>query len=201
MISELLIILIFFISVILLSPVTISVNSSRREGIIDGYFGISWIKFMFSYSSRESRSEIKIFKKRLARFGHKARPQETKEKPEKEKEPMKMPSSGNMLNLIRPFFQLLKDLANCIKLEINIEIKFGANDPAHTGIITGIFYAITGCLKTGNRIKLAIDFEKPCLEWDMAAKAVITPIRLLPAITKFITDRQVLSSGFRILRG
>lgn len=202
MIGEIIIIFVLFGLVIMTFPVTLSVNSARRDGIIDGFFSISWIIFIFSYSIREKQSEIRIFKRRLLRHSHNTEISETKEKPGKKTSLKKIPSHGNILNLIRPMIQLLKDVFGCIKLEkIDIGVKFGANDPAHTGILAGIFYAISGCSQAGNKIKLALDFEKPCLEWDLVVKAALTPIRMFPPVIKFITDRRVLSSGFQILRG
>lgn len=208
MIGEILIIFVFFALLILLFPVKLSVNSARINGKIDGFFGISWIIFIFSYSFRESRFEIKILKKRLAGYSHKGELSEIKEISDKQiaskkkKKSKKILPYGDIFDLIRPMFQLLKDLIKCFHFEdINIKVKFGANDPAYTGILTGIFYAMTSYFQSGNKIRLAVDFERPCLEWDMVVKAAFTPIRMLPVIMRFITDRRVLKSGFRMISG
>lgn len=203
MIGALLIIFAIFALMILLFPVTISVNSAGTEGKITGYFSLEWIMFLFRYAFKDRQTEILVFRRRIARLPQKEKPQKSAEtkKHRKIKKSKKILHSGDIFYLSRPILRLFKDLIYSFRLKyLNIDITFGLNDPACTGIMTGFMYSILGFLKEGYIVRWTADFTKPVLEWDMKAQAAVTPIQILPPVARFITNRQVLRSGLHIFR-
>lgn len=206
MISEIIIITAIFAVIIMFSPLTFSVNSARRDKKIDGFFHVKWIIFILSYSFRERRSEVRVLGRLFAGYSNKPKLPEnkdrsdSKDRSDKKKTSKKRPAFEDIFNLVGPVFKLLKELIKCFNIkDLHIDARFGANDPAHTGIITGIFYAMTSCFNTGNKVRMTADFEKPCLEWDMLALGAVTPVRVLIAVIRFITDRRVIRSGFHMI--
>jgi len=201
MIGELIIILVFLALVMLLSPVTISVNSIRIGGKIDGFFSMGWIIFLFRYALKDRQTDILVFGRKVARLPHKEKPPMHVEK-EKHREIKKtMLHPEDILYLSGPVLRLIKELIYAFRLKyLDIDITFGLKDPAHTGIITGILHSMSGYLRAGENIRWTVDFTKPILEWDMKAKVAITPISILPPIVRFITTRQVFRVGMRLIK-
>ncbi|HEX7628692.1 MAG TPA: DUF2953 domain-containing protein [Candidatus Methanoperedens sp.] len=201
MIGVILIILVFLALVMLLSPVTISVNSTRAGGKIDGFFSMGWIIFLFRYALKDRQTDILVFGRKVARLPHKEKPPMYVEKEKHRRIKKPMPHTEDILYLSGPVLRLIKELIYAFKLKyLDIDITFGLKDPAHTGIITGILHSIFGYLRAGKNIRWAADFTKPILEWDMKAKVAITPISILPPIVRFITTRQVFRAGMRFIR-
>ncbi len=179
-VTLIIVIVIALIVAMLLFPVTIYIHSARSEGKMDGVYSISWIIFVYRY----------VFK--------------DKEKPPKKevvKKARKIPSLENIFNLIGPLLRLVKELICAVRLKyLDINITFGLNDPAYTGILTGFLHAVRGSLLKGHNIRWTADFSRPVLEWDIKAKAAITPIQILPPMVRFIVSRQVLRSIRGIIR-
>lgn len=203
MIGALIIILAFFALVILLSPVKISVNSVRAREELDGFFSFGWIMFLLRYTFKDKEAEILVFGRRVVRLKNTQKSPEFKEstKPRPIKKSKKMPHLGDIFSLSRPMLRLFKDLIYSFRLRyLDIDIIFGLEDPANTGILTGFLHSIIGIMHKGHSIRWSADFTKPVLEWDMKAEAAITPIKIVLPVARFITDRQVLSTGLRIIR-
>jgi hypothetical protein len=195
MIGALIIILAFFALVILLSPVKISVNSVRAREELDGCFSFGWIMFLLRYTFKDKKTEILVFGRRVVRFPNKEKSPEFKELTKK------MPHLGNILSLSRPMIRLFKDLIYSFRLKyLDIDIIFGLEDPAYTGIMAGFLHSIIGIMNKGHTIRWSADFTKPVLEWDMKAEVAITPIQIVLPVARFITDRQVLRSGIGFIR-
>jgi hypothetical protein len=201
MIGVIIVILVFLALVMLLSPVTISVNSTRAEGKIDGFFSMGWIIFLFRYALKDRQTDILVFGKLVARVPHKEKPPIHVEKEKHRGIKKTNPHPEDILYLSGPVLRLIKELIYAFRLKyLDIDITFGLKDPAHTGIVTGILHSISGCLRAGKNINWTVDFTKPILEWDMKAKVAITPISILPPIVRFITKRQVFRAGMRFIR-
>lgn len=201
MIGVIILILVFLALVMLLSPVTISVNSTRVGGKIDGFFSMGWIIFLFRYELKDRQTDILVFGKLVSRLPHKEKPPTRVEKEKHIGIKKPMPHPEDILCLSGPVLRLIKELIYAFRLKyLDIDITFGLKDPAHTGIMTGILHSIFGCLRAGKNIRWTVDFTKPILEWDMKAKAAITPISILPPILRFITKRQVFRAGMRFIR-
>lgn len=201
MIGVIIIILAFLALVLLLSPVTISVNSTRAGGKIDGFFSMGWIIFLFRYALRDGQTELQVFGRKVARFPHKEKPPMPVEKERQRGIKKPMPHLEDILYISGPMLRLIKELIYAFRLKyLDIDITFGLKDPAHTGIITGFLHSIFGYWRAGNNIRWTVDFTKPILEWDMKAKVAITPISILPPIVRFITNRQVFRAGMRFIR-
>ncbi len=199
MIGVIILILVFLALVMLLSPVTISFNSTRVGRKIDGFFSMGWLIFLFVYELKYRQTDILVFGKLVSRLPHKEKTPTHVEK-EKHRE-IKKPHPEDILILSGPVLRFIKELIYAFRLKyLDIDITFGLKDPAHTGIITGILHSIFGCLLTGNNVRWTVDFTKPILEWDMKAKVIITPISILPPLVRFITKRQVFRAGMRFIR-
>ena len=104
-----------------------------------------------------------------------------------------MPPIKDFLNLTGPLLQLFKELVYAFRLKyIDLDITFGLNNPAHTGILTGFLHAV-GSSQMGN-IRWTPDFTRQVIEWDLKAKISVIPILLLLPFARFITKVQVLRS-------
>jgi hypothetical protein len=204
MIAELLVIIVAIALVMLLSPLTIYANSTRSEGKVDGDFSISWIIFMFRYAIKERQMEVLAFGRRIIRTSYKKKPP----KPEKPKKQGKirglrrMLLIGDIFNLGRPTLQLFKNFLYAFRLKyLDIDITYGLDDPAYTGILTGVLYAVSDFSQTRNNLRFESDFTRQVLDWNLRVKVSVIPIRLIPPLAGFITNRDVLRSGLRIIRG
>ena len=201
MIGVIIIIFVFLALVMLLSPVTISVNSTRAGGKIYGFFSMGWIIFLFRYELKDRQTDILVFGKNVVRLPNKEKPPMHMEKEKHRGIKKPMPHPEEILDISGPMLRLIKELIYAFRLKyLDIDITFGLSDPAHTGIITGILHSIFGCLRAGKNIKWTVDFTKPILEWDMKAQVAITPISILLPIVRFITKRQVFRAGMRFIR-
>lgn len=204
MIAEILAVIVVIALVMLLSPVTIYANSTRSGGKIDGDFSISWIIFMFRYAIKDRQMEVLAFGRRIIRTSQKRKPPKT----EKPKKPGKIKALRrtllirNFFNLGRPTLQLFKDFVYAFRLKyLDIDITYGMDDPAFTGILTGFLYAVSGFSRTGRNIRFASDFTRQVLDWNLRIKVSVLPIRTIPPLAGFVTNRDVLRSGLRIIRG
>lgn len=191
---------------ILLFPVNFSFNSVRSEGTIDGSFGVSWIIFLFSYALKKKQLEIHIFGRRIyCHISPEKKPPEKKPQvlePENEtKKSGKNPPVRDFLNMIGPLLRLFKGFFYAFRIKyLDIGVIFGLKDPACTGIITGFMHAL-GLSCTGHNIRWTPDFTGQALDWDVKGKVALIPVRLIPPVARFISNRQVLRSGWRIIRG
>jgi len=186
---------------ILLFPVNISFNSVRSEGTIDGSLGISWIIFLFIYSMKEKELKIHIFGRNISRHTSPQRKPQAPEPERKTKKSGKMPPVKDFLDMTGPLLRLFKDFIYAFRIKyLDIEVTFGLKDPACTGIITGFLHA-AGLSHTGHNIRWTPDFTEQAFDWDVKGKAALIPVRLIPPVARFITNRQVLRSGWRILKG
>jgi len=201
MIGVIIIILSFIAVVMLLSPVTISVNSARSGGKINGFLSLGWIMFLFRYRLKDQQTEILVLGRRVVGLTHNEKPPDKEiEKSVEVKKSGKMPHLEDILYLSRPILRLCKDLIYSFRIKyLDIDLTFGFKDPASTGILTGFLHSIP-FLRASHTIRWTPDFTREVMEWDLRAKAAITPLQILVNIIRFITNRKVLRSGLRIIR-
>ncbi len=189
---------------VLLLPLTISVNSVRSGGAIDGSIGINWIVFIFSYALKEKQLEIHIFGRSIFRHIPSVSPEKKPPElePERErKKSRKIPPVRDFLNMAEPLMRLIKDFIFAFRIKyLDIEVRFGLKDPACTGIITGFLHA-AGLSRPIHNIRWTPDFTDQAFDWDVKGKASLMPVRLIPPVARFIMNGQVMRSGWRILRG
>ena len=203
MIGSIIIILVVLALAILLSPITISINSANSNGKIEGFFSFCWIMLMFRYKLKDRETEILILNRQVVRLPHKEKSLKSKDikKSGSIRKSKKILQSGDFLNLSRPMLRLFRDLIHAFRLRnINIDITIGFNDPAYSGILTGFLHSMLGPFQAGHTIRWTVDFTKSVLEWNLKAEAAITPIHILLHLTRFLTSRQVLRSGFQFIR-
>jgi len=206
MIALIVLVIALLVLAILLFPVNFSFNSVRSEGTIDGSLGVSWIIFLFSYALKKKQLEIHIFGRRI--YCHISTEKKSTEKkpqvlePENEtKKSGKNPPVRDFLNVIGPMLRLFKGFFYAFRINyLDVEARFGFKDPAYTGIITGFMHAL-GLSRTGHNIRWTPDFTGQALDWNVKGKTALIPVRLIPPVARFITNPQVLRSGWRIIRG
>jgi len=190
--------------VILLFPVNISFNSVRSEGTIDGSLSVSWTIFLFIYSMRKKELKIHIFGRSISRHISPEKKPQAHEPERERKKSGKMPPGKipprYFLNMTGPLLRLFKDFIYAFRIKyLDIDATFGLNDPAHTGIITGFLHAI-GLSRTVHNIRWRADFTMQVFDWDVKGKTALIPVRLIPPAARFVTNRQVLRYGWRIMR-
>lgn len=184
---------------ILLFPVNISFSSSRSEGTIDGSLGVNWIIFLFIYTMKEKELKIHILGRCIShRTSHGKKLQTQESKRERKgfwKISLGKMSSRDFLNVTKPLLRLFKDFIRAFKVKyLDIDVTFGLNDPAYTGIITGFLHAIS-LSRTGHNIRWRADFTKRIFDWNVEGKIVLIPVRLIPPVARLITNRHVLRYG------
>jgi hypothetical protein len=203
MIEAIIIILAFLTLAVLLLPVNIRVNSVRAGEELNGFFSFGWIIFLLRYTFKDREAEILVFGRRVVRLPDKEKSPEFKElqKSRQIKKSKKKPHLRDFFSFSRPMLRLFKELIYSFKLKyLDIDITFGLKDPAYTGIVAGFLHSIVGIMQKGHTIKWYADFTKPVLDWDLKAEAAILPIQIILPVARFVTDRQVLRSGLRIIR-
>lgn len=199
-IAVVLVIIAALLLMVLLFPVTIYISSVRSGGKIDGSFDISWIALRFRYALNK-QMDILFFGRHVTYVSSKKKQPEAAGKPEKKKRIRKMPSLGDIFNLIVPVLRLFTGLVRAFRLKyLDIYVTFGVEDPGYTGVLAGYLYAIQGSSRMGHNIRWSADFTRQVLDWDMKAKISLVPIRILPPVAGFVTSSQVLRSGLRVIR-
>jgi hypothetical protein len=212
LIPGILIALILIVLGLLLFPVIIHVESKRFRGTIDGRISIQWLMIKFRHSLKDKRTEILLFSHRMINLQHKEEPigtknstrQEDTAKPKVTKKPKKtrkIPPFASF-NIIKPLLRFFRGLLAAISFRhLAIDTTYGMEDPGLTGMLTGYLHAAKGSFQMGQNFKFTPDFTRSILDWDLSVSAAITPIRIFPPIARFVTNRQVLRSGWEILRG
>ncbi|NJD53930.1 MAG: DUF2953 domain-containing protein [Candidatus Methanoperedens sp.] len=201
MINAIIIVLSVIAVAMLLSPVTISINSARAEGKIDGFLSLGWIVFLLRYTLKDKTTEVLVLGRRVSGLTHKEKLPGLKEIGKSKKVKKSRPHLEDIFYLLRPILRLLKNLFYSLRIKyLDANIIFGLEDPAYTGIITGFLHSILFSLRAAHTINWNSDFTRQVLEWDMKAEADIKPIQILQHLTKFIANWQVLKSGLRIIR-
>jgi len=127
MISEIIIILAAIALVLLLSPITISINSYRIGGKIYGFFSLRWIIFLFRYAFKEKQTEILVFGEKISSIAISRKPDIRQiEKSGEIKKSRKIPQIEDIFYLSRHILRLLKDLIYSFRLKyLDINITFG----------------------------------------------------------------------------
>jgi len=186
---------------LLLFPVTISFNSVRSQGTIDGSLGVNWIIFLFRYTLKEKHLGILVFGRHIfRRVSPEKKPPEPGHVRERKKL-RKMPPIREFLNMTGPLLRLFKDFVCAFRIKyLDIDITFGMEDPAYTGVVTGFLHA-AGLSRKVHNIRWTPDFTGQALDWDIEGKAALTPVQIIPPVARFVTNPKVLKSGWRILKG
>ena len=180
---------------ILLFPVTISVNSTRSAGKIKGNIQIFWIIAGLVYGFEERQLEIRILNRCIIRHTS-TEPQEHIRKPKEIKKHRKIPQVKDILILAEPLLRLFRDVIRAFRLKyFDMDITFGLGDPAITGILTGFMHAV----RMERNIRFAPDFTGEVLDWNLRAKASVTPFKIVVSLVKFAADRNVLKVALRAI--
>ncbi len=189
-------IVIVIIIVVLLFPVTIRARSSGPEGIIDGSLSISWLTLAIQYELKKKQTDILILGRTLIHQQYKEKKPGTKDI-KKSVKSRSIPPVQDFTPMIGPLMRLIRDLLSIFKFRhLKLDIIYGLEDPAYTGMLTGYIHALPGQYN----ISFTPDFTQPVLDWDLDLATAFTPITVIVPITKFATNPRVLRSGWRIIR-
>ncbi|MDL5502985.1 MAG: DUF2953 domain-containing protein, partial [Candidatus Methanoperedens sp.] len=127
--------------------------SARTGGKIDGYLSMGWVVFLFRYTLKDKKTEILFFGRRVVGLKHKEKPPGFKEIEKSKKVKKSRLHLEDILYLSRPILRLLKNLIYSFRIKyLDIDITFGLEDPANTGIITGFLHSLLFSLRTGHTI-------------------------------------------------
>ncbi len=194
MMIPIILLIVFILAVaILLFPVTISVNSTRSAGKIKGNIQLFWIIAGLIYAFEERQLEIRILDRRIIRHIS-TEEREHLKSPVKIKKLRKIPKVKYILILAGPLLRLFKDIIRSFRLKyFDMDLRFGLSDPAYTGILTGFMHAV----RMGQNIRFAPDFTGEVLDWNLRAKASVTPFKIVVSLVKFAADRKVLKVALR----
>ncbi|MDW7731493.1 MAG: DUF2953 domain-containing protein [Methanolobus sp.] len=131
-----------------------------------------------------------------------------KEGEKKEKEEPGRWTFRNILKLLRilivPVIRLLEGILQAIDIhKLKMSLKFGFDDPADTGMVLGYLYALRGYLECQyDRVRLHAepDFIEMMLDFNVIGDVKFRIANLIPAIVKFIFNRDVLRVSWAIIR-
>lgn len=200
------VVVIMIVLALLFFPVTIDADSIKEDNKILGSLSISWLILHLRYSFENKQTEFLLFSRTIMRQQEKGK--EKPVKPEKTedlkkiKKSKKIPPLECIINLVGPLLRLFQNLIKTIKFRyLDIDLTYGLEDPAHTGMLTGFFHAIVGASRTGHTIRFTPDFYGPVLDWRVKTSAAFTPIQTFAPVVMFIANRQVLRAGWGIIRG
>ena len=125
----------------------------------------------------------------------------------KVKEPQRWTFS-NVVNLIRllavPVIRLLEGILKTINIhKLKMNLWFGFDDPADTGMILGYLYALRGCLEYQyERVRLYAEpnFMELVLDFHVIGDVKFRIANLLPPLMKFVFSRNVLRASWALIR-
>jgi len=129
----------------------------------------------------------------------------------KEKKPEKKAGIGNIssvlgiaLAIVQPVLRLLSDIFRVIKIhKISGDITFGFPDPADTGIACGFLHAVHAVMNQKCNIcnySINPQFIDTIFDFHVIAKIRFRICSLVPAILRFISNRNVLGVAWTIVR-
>jgi len=214
---------------VLIIPIKFHTVSSKSNEILHINLAISWLILKIKYTLKDNQIEIFFFNRRIVDLISKGKTPEKKKikepkvtKPAAKKSRINsfikkyhIPSRalnktkrlvspdniGHITGLVGPMRKLSGEMVNTIEFRhLKIDTIYGLDDPSHTGITAGFFYAVLGSCKTRHQIRFTPDFTGPMLDWDMMAQVTFTPIKIFPPVIRFSTNRQVIRSIWGIIR-
>ncbi|MCK4938053.1 MAG: DUF2953 domain-containing protein [Methanosarcinales archaeon] len=193
-----------------LFPVTISAISNKEGKRIEGNFCISWLIFKIRHSLKDKQTEFFLLRYKMGTQKHKKEQtnesteikelDEIKESTKKEKS-LKSPPIEVTVNLVGPLLLLIRKLVTIPRFKyVDVDITYGLDDPAISGILTGLLHSIKGASQIGNSVRFTPDFTHPLLNWDFKILTTITLIRAFFPLAKFVSNIHVLKFGWAMIR-
>ena len=119
----------------------------------------------------------------------------------KEAKSQQLPSIEVIVNLVGPLLLLIRKLVTIPRFKyIDVDFTYGLDDPAISGILTGLLHSIKGASQFGNSIRFTPNFPHPLLNWDFKILTTFTLIRIFYPLAKFVSNIHVLKFGWVMIR-
>ena len=193
---------------LLFFPVTISAISNKEGKRIEGNFCISWLIFKIRHSLKDKQTDFFLlrYKVGIQKQKEKQKEEQTNESKEikgstKKEKSQKIPPIEVIVNLVGPLLLLIRKLVAVPRFKyIDVDFTYGLDDPAISGILTGLLHSIKGASQIGNSIRFTPDFSHPLLNWDFKFLTTITLIRIFLPLAKFVSNIHVLKFGWGMIR-
>lgn len=188
---------------LLLFPVTFSASSNKYGTAIEGIFSVSWLILKVRYSWKDKRTDILFFNRTLHTLYHKEQTHKDStiiESKGSEKS-RKSPPITYIANLRGPLLRLFRKLIHIPGFRyLDVDITYGLDDPALSGILTGFLHSVRSAFGMGQNFRFTPDFTRPMLNWNLMVCATITPIKVFPPMITFTTNKDVLRFGWVMIR-
>jgi hypothetical protein len=158
-------------------------------------FSLSWSFLKYSYSRRQRRGTVRIGPLPITLRG-KRKITEKKERPKLPEKPKRkgIPISallnyrGTLVKLLREsVVALFRILCSLNLRQADLEIRFGGEDPATTGMLYGLCRAVRGGLLPSTlRLEVIPDFEEETFQGSVEIEIQLWLYRLLWIILLFV---------------
>jgi len=117
-------------------------------------------------------------------------------------------SVKNIIKMIRllivPVVRLMEGILEAIDIhKLNLDLKFGLDDPADTGMVVGYLYALRGYLEYQyERVRLYAEpnFIEMMLDFHIIGDVKFRIASLIPAVMRFVFNRNVLRLSWALIR-
>ncbi|MCL7412945.1 MAG: DUF2953 domain-containing protein [ANME-2 cluster archaeon] len=188
---------------LLLFPVTINANSNKYGTAVEGIFSVSWLILKVRYSLNDKRTDILFFNRKMRTLNHieQTRKDNTITESTRLEKSRKSPPIKSIANLAGPLLRLFRNLIHIPRFRyLDIDITYGLDDPALSGILTGLLYSVHSAFGMGHNFRFTPDFTRPLLDWSLIVCATIMPIKIVPPMIRFTTNKDVLRFGWGMMR-
>ncbi|MDF1557555.1 MAG: DUF2953 domain-containing protein [ANME-2 cluster archaeon] len=189
---------------ILLFPITISAISNKEGKRIEGSFCVSWLIFKIRHSLKDKQTDFFLLRYKVGTQKHrKEQTNEFKEikKSQKKEKTRELPPIEVIVALVGPLLLLIRKLVAILRFKyLDVDFTYGLDDPAISGILTGLLHSIKGASQIGNSIRFTPDFTHPLLNWDFKILTTFTLIRIFYPLAKFVSNIHVLKFGWVMIR-
>ncbi len=188
-------IIVLLLGLVVFAAFDVTVYVKAEGGRVSRHITIKWMGVSYKFKNG----------------GGKAAKKEKKEaKPGKEKTEMKTSSIGIsgwfrvFRTVQKPVIRFIEDVFGAVKFrKISCDLTYGFSDPADTGMLSGLLYALKGLFaRRCNVFDLSI---YPQFQDEVFDLHVLTNIRfrissLLFAVFRFVTNRKVLGAAWFIFK-
>ena len=193
-------IIVLLIGLVVFAAFDVTIDVKAKGVRVDQYITIKWMGLSHKFKVESNKSAKKDKKK-----ANKTKKKKNKTKTKKKKSSIGISVWLRVLkNVQRPVIRFIEDVFRTVKFrKISCNLTYGFPDPADTGMLSGLFYALKGLFAKRCSV---FDFSiNPQFQDEVFDLHLLTNIRfrissLLYAILRFVTNRKVLGAAWFILK-